>query len=255
MSTTFQEILLRFHHDNKEEEFISIFKAHCVQCEPHTQTSLSVLMKCLCRYQDLAPALKGKDEREILDKWVEKYMKGFNNRISKRSSTIGTVADSIIDDIIKSKLVGLSEIEIQQIKFAHRLSMSAENALGHLLEQYLAESLIEYGWYCCWGNSIRSVDFCHADGRLLQIKNRSNSENSSSSRVRIGTKIDKWYRVDAKTGKYQWNKLCQTIGGENLSEESFRGFVVDVMKHNPKALSVEEGNPWIKLTADQNSSS
>jgi len=64
----------------------------------------------------------------------------------------------------------------------------------------LADNLIAYGWHCAWGETIRSVDFCSEDGQLLQIKNRSNSENSSSSRVREGTNIIKWFRVNALTG-------------------------------------------------------
>jgi hypothetical protein len=123
--------------------------------------------------------------------------------------------------------------------------MSAENILGLLLEEFLAQQLADFDWYCAWGETVRSVDFCQAQGGLLQIKNRSNSENSSSSRVRIGTDIEKWYRVDARTGNYCWEELNRKYNTDRFSEESFRRFVVEAISNNPNALPVEIGNPWL----------
>jgi hypothetical protein len=40
----------------------------------------------------------------------------------------------------------------------NRLPMSAENILGLLLEEFLAEQLADYGWFCGWGEVIRHVD-------------------------------------------------------------------------------------------------
>jgi transcriptional regulator with XRE-family HTH domain len=67
-------------------------------------------------------------------------------------------------------------------------------------EEYLAEKLLPYGWYCCWGETMKSVDFCTQNGDLLQVKNRSNSENSSSNKIRQGTAIIKWHRINASNG-------------------------------------------------------
>ena len=100
-----------------------------------------------------------------------------------------------------------------------------------------------------WGETIRAVDFCDKNGRLLQIKNRSNSENSSSSKIRDGKPIEKWFRVDAMTGRYEWEKLAiitgRTIAG--LDEASFQAFIINTLKRNPKALAIEPDNPWPKL--------
>ena len=123
--------------------------------------------------------------------------------------------------------------------------MCAENILGQLLEEYLAQELIEFNVYCAWGATVRAVDFCGADGLLLQVKNRSNSENSSSSRVRIGTDIEKWFRVDAGTGFYMWDELNTMFDTDVFSEDNFINYVREVLKNNPNALAVEPDSPWL----------
>ena len=37
-------------------------------------------------------------------------------------------------------------------------------------ERPLINNLKAYGWHCAWGETVKSVDFVHEDGRLLQIK-------------------------------------------------------------------------------------
>lgn len=192
------------------------------------------------------PRLSGHDLEEILGKWIKKYKKGFEGRISQRkSNTPGTVPDPIIDIIIHGRLNDLTESDLAKIKYGHRLSMSAENILGLLLEEYLSEQLADFGWYCAWGETARSVDFCHENGGLLQIKNRSNSENSSSSRVRAGTNIEKWHRVDATSGNYRWNELNKKFKTSRFSEKAFVEFVVNVISNNLAALAIEQNNPWL----------
>jgi hypothetical protein len=80
----------------------------------------------------------------------------------------------------------------------------------------------------------------------LQVKNRSNSENSSSSRVRINQPIEKWYRVDARTGLYRWFYFNEKYNSDRFSEENFVVFVRQVLSRNPQALAVETHNPWQK---------
>jgi hypothetical protein len=88
------------------------------------------------------------------------------------------------------------------------------------------------------------VDFCTKQGDLLQVKNRSNSENSSSSSVRKGTTIRKWHRVNASNGVYYWKELNQLIGCSELSEEEFSKFVRKTIIKNPTALYLENSNYW-----------
>jgi len=185
------------------------------------------------------------DERSLIRKWVLKYQSGIEGRASVRRSNLpGTIADPIIEEIIGARLTALTKNDLNKITYAHRLGMSAENILGLILEEYLADNLAEFGWHCAWGETVRSVDFVHEDGRLLQIKNRSNSENSSSSAIRAGTKIEKWFRIKANRIEYMWESLNEICGTDSLSEVEFISFVQNTIKNNPSCLAVETENPW-----------
>ncbi len=180
------------------------------------------------------------DEKEI-KKWLKKYFKGYLNRPSlRRSNPIGTIPDSLIDFILVERLPKVTNMDLEIIKYAHRLSMSAENILGQLLEEYLSIKLRPYGWYCCWGASIRAVDFCNERGQLLQVKNRSNTENSSSSAIRNNTEIIKWYRLNANNGQHKWMELEGITKIVGLNEDDFRDFVSWVVKSNKNMIFIEE---------------
>ncbi len=188
---------------------------------------------------------KNDNEKTAIEKWVVKYANGIKGRTTVRiSNPPGTVADPIIDKIIGSRLSNLTKDDLEKIKFAHRLSMSAENILGLILEEFLSVNLEKAGWHCAWGETVKSVDFVHEDGRLLQIKNRSNSENSSSSAVRAGTLIQKWFRIKADRIEYMWENLNKICGLNDLSENAFEDFVVNCVTQNPMCVAVEKGNPW-----------
>lgn len=188
---------------------------------------------------------KNDDERAVIQKWLNKYKSGYEGRASQRvSNPPGTVADPIIEKIIGTRIPDLTDDDLAKITYAHRLGMSAENILGLILEEYLSDNLKANGWHCAWGETVKAVDFVNEDGRLLQIKNRSNSENSSSSSVRDGTVIEKWYRIKADRVEYMWgvlNDLCSTT---HLSEEGFVQFIKDTLTSNPDCLAVEQGNSW-----------
>ncbi len=191
---------------------------------------------------------KNDNESSAIRKWLLKYQAGKDGRASQRKSNLpGTVSDPVIEKIIGSRISGLTEKDLNKIQYAHRLAMSAENILGLILEEYLAVSLEFHGWHCAWGETVKSVDFVHEDGRLLQVKNRSNSENSSSSTVRNGTQIEKWFRIKADRIEYMWSSLNEICGTIELSEDSFVDFVQTTLKNNPACLSVEQENPWADL--------
>jgi hypothetical protein len=246
MSVTFDTII---SDASSEGDFLQIFQtASHQQGQQFLEAHHTILSACY-KNPGLAPNLKG-DTQEILAQcWLRKYHRSFECRISRRiSKPPGTVADPIVSTIIRSRLSGLTAEDLCQIKYAHRLAMSAENIQGLLLEEFLAEHLADYGWVCCWGESVRHVDFCNVDGSLLQVKNRSNSENSSSSRVRINQPIDNWYRVDAKTGLYQWAYFNVKYKANRFSEDNFVAFVQQVLAGNPDALAVENDNSWKSLS-------
>jgi SinI restriction endonuclease len=188
---------------------------------------------------------KNDDEVTVIKKWLVKYKKGYEGRASQRlSNPLGTVADPVIEKIIGARLSKLTHEELKKISFAHRLGMSVENILGLLLEEYLSVNLRPVGWHCAWGETVKSVDFVNEDGSLLQIKNRSNSENSSSSAIRNGTEIKKWYRIKADRVEYMWetlNKICNTT---TLSEKAFVDFATSCVRINPDCIVVESENPW-----------
>jgi len=190
----------------------------------------------------------GEGVTDFMKKWVHKFIKGYQNRPSQRTSNpIGTIHDQILDEIISSRINHTTE-DLENIKYGHRLSMSAENIAGAFLEEYIAEKLICQGWHSCWGETMKSVDFCNIDGQLLQIKNSDNSENSSSKTVRDGTPIKHWFRRFSRTGATNWTALNILVGiedkKEQLNEDSFRAFVRNAVKNNPSSIFLEEGSPF-----------
>jgi hypothetical protein len=112
--------------------------------------------------------------------------------------------------------------------------------VGGILEEYLAERLRAYGWFCAWGSTIRIVDFCSKNGDLLQVKNRDNTENSSSGAIRDGTKVQKWVRGQSRSGKTNWESLNTFTGCDHLSESDFTEFVRELVQKNPAAVFVED---------------
>ncbi len=160
--------------------------------------------------QKLTPKITGESTSVIVNKWVRKFQNGFDNRISQRASNVpATVHDRALDIIIDSSISHLSTWDLNRIKYSHRLSMSAVKIYwAYYLRSFCRSNWpslagIPVGEKCCG-----SVDFV-SDAMVvfLQVKNRSNSENSSSSRVRIGTAIKKWFRVNASDGSHQWDDL------------------------------------------------
>lgn len=186
------------------------------------------------------------DANEVtLHDFAKRFIKGYNNRPSvRKSNEISTIPDKIIDEIIHARVPRLTKKDIGLIQFGHRLSMATENILGLILEEYIHGKAIKHGWACCWGYSITSVDFC-SSAKMLQVKNRSNTENSSSNKIRAGTRIEKWYRINALNGTTNWLELDRIIGVDQLfSEGDFIDFAKNLIKNNPAALYVD--NPHLK---------
>ena len=210
--------------------------------------SHKVILSCIFNNPGLISKKKqfcGPTAHEIQIKWLNAYKNAYENRTSVRTSgQMNTVADPGIDQIIQLRLSNLTPSKIEEIKFAHRLSMSAENIIGLILEEYLSIELAEFNWHCCWGEVTKFVDFCNENGQLLQVKNRSNSENSASSSVRINTEIKFWYRVKAQNGNYNWDKLNEINQTNKFSEEKFISFLQNLIRENSDVLNVEPDNPW-----------
>ena len=158
------------------------------------------------------------------------------------TATIPTLPKTVPDEMVSllmKKVFGYSDEETKIIKKTHSQSMAAENAVGTLLERYLDSVLRPHGWAWCCGNFVKATDFIkYENGKWfeLQIKNRSNTENSSSNKIREGTSIYKWYRISANNGNTKWDKLPEIMQGYNLSEEGFRNFVEQYLKEYFESL-------------------
>lgn len=150
--------------------------------------------------------------------------------IEAKTKRVGRVEPKTIPDpavsVILDELYLFPIEDLERIKIEHQYSMLAEDAVGELLEDYIeyASNQIDAGWVRAHGDVIRSVDFVKRDisgWRLIQIKNRDNSENSSSQSVRDGTKIEKWFRTFSRTGRTNWHSFPDNDLGSHLSEENF----------------------------------
>jgi hypothetical protein len=140
-----------------------------------------------------------------------------------------TIPDPIVSFIL-NVYFGLPDADLERAKHEHKLAMAAENMVGDLLERFLASILEPKGWVWCAGSTVKSVDFVKPTKNpkgwfALQVKNRDNSENSSSSAIRAGTIIKKWHRTYSRTGKTNWHNFPDEPLRANLSEEEFQAFV------------------------------
>tara|TARA_Y100000768_G_scaffold356747_1_gene311333 strand:+ start:366 stop:1166 length:801 start_codon:yes stop_codon:yes gene_type:complete len=249
------DVINSLDYDRSEAIAISSAKSHGFSW----QSNIEQVFKAMFDHPFAAPNMEGPSDQSIIESWVKKFINGYNGRPSVRQSNpMGTVADKIIDEMIKSILPNLDDDEVDKIKYGHRLSMSAENVLGIFLEEYISSKLEPYGWYCAWGSTLDKIDFYvpgHVDAPFFQFKNRSNTENSSSSTVRQGTTIQKWCRINALNGDTYWPDLNEIIkstinNSDNshqniaLSEDSFAKYVRQAITSNKKSIIVEEDSPY-----------
>jgi hypothetical protein len=153
-----------------------------------------------------------------------------NARAPKKPEPPATVPDEMVSFMLHHYF-GIPEANLEHIKRDHLLSMAAENMVGDLLERYLAEGLEPAGWVWISGSLIKGADFLKPPSGnerkwfVLQVKNRDNSENSSSSAIRVGTEIKKWFRTFSKKPGSNWDKFPDTVCRVGFSENGFRKFV------------------------------
>lgn len=190
---------------------------------------------------------------EYLEKWIKGYIDATSNPPSQRkASPKGSCSDPAIQTIVQIAMDTDEDFATRMAAY-HNLFMSAENIQGNLLEEYISISARPYGWIWCNGNVLRAIDFCSSDGAvLIQIKNKSNTENSSSSAIRTGTTIEKWYRLGTRTvggqklPAYKWDSLNSIINAHvttgiaancNMNEESYQNFLRTTASQNTDIIS------------------
>ncbi len=199
--------------------------------EPSLENKFVDLIRFLVLYPATASGLRGKNSPSIgsedyIFAVALNYAKG---REPKRPVPPATIPDDMVSFVLEYYF-DVDRNSLEHIKEEHALSMGAENIVGNLLEHYLASVLELHGWVWCAGSLVKAVDFVKPstnkeDWVLLQVKNRDNSENSSSSAIRLGTTIDKWFRTFSKKTGSNWEKFPDTVAKEYLSEAGFRDFV------------------------------
>lgn len=214
--------------------------------------SLTQLVECLRNHPELIPGkIVGVDLKSALTIWLRKYQHGLNNRFKTRVAKPSSVKrDPILQHVLKVSNPNLSTKSIEDIFENHVLAMAIENGIGSLLEDYIASKLEPQGWIPAWGSVLRAIDFYEPKtDKFLQVKNRSNSENSSSMSIRKGTNIEKWYRINAQNGQTHWEKLEKITGVSGMSEEEFFLFTKEAISQNPKLFyfgiidPAKEGDP------------
>ncbi len=152
----------------------------------------------------------------------------------ERSMPCPSMPSTITDDIIALILERFyNETNVEEALKHHKQAMSAENIIGKLLERYIASVAEPAGWAWCSGSIVKSTDFIKRSKRgwiQVQIKNRDNSENSSSASVRQDTEIKKWFRTFSRTGKTNWENFPDKDLKEALTESNFRTYVIQYLQ-------------------------
>lgn len=183
------------------------------------------------RYPEMSSKAVDTIDDVFLQKHAAAFLKGRNNN---GPGIPQTVPDERLKDILHVAY-NVSNDQLERAIQYHLEAMDAENFLGWILEAYIAAKSEPLGWAWCTGSIIRAVDFIKQTDSgwiMLQIKNRSHSENSSSAKVREGTAIKRWFRVYAKDGRCNRAQFPDEHLQAVLSEEGFRKFIVAWLKKN-----------------------
>lgn len=175
---------------------------------------------------------------EYIQKWCANYVSERSNPSIRKALKNYGEKDSALTARIKANTNASDEI-LDNYVTGHFLYMSAENMNGSILEEYLCKVLEPEDWLWCAGAVYRAIDFCYFGEDhtvLLQVKNKYNTENSSSSAIRVGTDIVKWNRLNRPSRTSpdlpipNWDKLRSLINvseetAAKLNEESYLKFI------------------------------
>lgn len=189
------------------------------------------LIRCISMNTELAPASRSRNIEGGSQEYITKLANNFAlSRVVRAPTPPSTIPDEMVSRIL-SVYFNVPQDSLEDAKYLHALSMGAENIVGDLLERYIASVIEPQGWIWCSGSTVKSVDFIRPPVNandtwgLLQVKNRDNSENSSSSAIRNGTEIIKWFRTFSRTGATNWPAFPCANGRGSLSEAGFIDFV------------------------------
>ncbi len=187
-------------------------------------------------------------------KWAQKYLTAWKTLPSQRvAKPKGAATDEALIQLLIPHAG--SETEARAWARHHNYFMSAENTGGSLLEEYVASKISSKGWIWCRGEILTAVDFCRDDcSAFIQVKNKSNTENSSSKGFRDSHNAPMWYRMEAerKAGQIvtRWPDLMTFVKEHSgadvaipdglLSEDDYLSFVRKASEGNEKLINGEE---------------
>lgn len=185
-----------------------------------------------------------------IEKWLNKLQNAMSDSLpsQKEANVSRTLPDPVVNIFLTSRYPNLTFEQINGISEAHNLCMNIENIQGSLLEEYIFRNISNYGWIWCRGSILRSVDFCHKNSStLLQVKNKYNTENSSSVTVRNNTTIKKWNRIGRPLmgqNRFNWEELNQIINQNKplnlpniqMTEENYQNFIKTSVANNPSLI-------------------
>lgn len=191
-----------------------------------------------------------KDPADYIERWLHRFYNAHNHRPSQSTSTPKGSANDPALSVIVQETKNYSGMQIKQAINDHNLFMNAENIQGSLLEEYIDSHASKDGWIWAEGETMRACDFVRSNPvthipELVQIKNRDNTENSSSSAIRQGTQIEKWNRLKTRRKnkkpypEFQWDKLNKLmhISSNNLmSEKDYNLFLANIAHKNQRLL-------------------
>ncbi|HBW3402832.1 SinI restriction endonuclease [Klebsiella quasipneumoniae] len=199
---------------------------------PELSSKFQYLVKFLSQFPETCSKPRGRKLQEKMGQMehIEYLARNFSeSRLPRKPMPPTTIPDEVVSIVLNISF-NIPQENLDRIKEEHRLSMAAENIVGDLLERYLAEKLEPSGWIWCSGTIVKSVDFIHFDEEtkewgLLQVKNRDNTENSSSSKIRDNTTIKKWFRTYSQRDATNWENFPDEVSSKDLNENEFRDFV------------------------------
>lgn len=188
--------------------------------------------------------------------WINKFLKAWKQLPSAKIGEPKKAATdpALVQLVLKTQ--GLSSEEVVSWVRHHNLFMSAENIGGNLLEEYIYSRVAQYDWIWCRGEILTAVDFCDRKcSRFVQIKNKSNTENSSAKGFREDRNAAIWYRMRAnrsKEGKIvtMWPSLTEMIKegcsrevpDDLFSEADFQEYILQAAAKNPNLITGSEKN-------------
>lgn len=213
----------------------NVAKRAIQRIDPTLEDKFTTLVGFLSLNPDSASKLRGNQPGSIgSEGYIQALAKNFTDgRTPKTPQAPATVPDEMVS-IVLQYYFDVDASHLDRIKVEHALSMGAENIVGDLLERYLASVLEPLGWVWCSGSLVKAVDFVKPPTNnrswiALQVKNRDNSENSSSSAIRLGTTIEKWHRTFSKKAGSNWAAFPDADASSYLSEVNFRAFVSEYL--------------------------